>query len=230
MLVFPAFILALPSVPLPGDTSFPVLHIALLLQLIILHLPNSPSLPVAINPKNAIPLSTLILRGATCVFMPVALFFLPAILLASFLVSASLTDTLLLVLPRHLEVPIDTRISFFALFVTVVILQLGAFGMTFAMFPNLSSGASTSEWDRYSREVGLHARRTFVEALVRYEHYYFPMPFNILQLLVRVPCVGLSWFGYPVAPYMRSMERVLWRVSVGLIGAVISSFWLWGLV
>lgn len=231
MLVLPAFLLTLPSVPLPGSTSFSVLHVAFLLQLTLLHLPNSPSLPVAINPKDTIPLSTLLLRGATCVFVPVALFFLPALLLAAYLVSASLADTFLLVLPKHLEAPIDSRLSFFVLLIAVVVSLLGALGMTFAIFPTLvSSSASTSKWDRYSQEIGLHARRTFVEALVQYDYYYFPIPFNMLQVLVRVPCTVFSWFGHPVIPYMKSMERGLWRASVGLIGAVISSLWLWGLV
>src|SRR5882757_5098383 len=35
MLVFPAFVMTLPSVPLPGNVSFSVLHIALLLQLVL---------------------------------------------------------------------------------------------------------------------------------------------------------------------------------------------------
>jgi hypothetical protein len=98
--------------------------------------------------------------------------------------------------------------------------------MSYAMFPTVvSSSASTSKWDRYSREIGLHARRTFVEALVQYELYRFPVPFNMLQLLVRVPYVALSWLGYPVTPYMKSMERAVWRASVGLVGAVISTLW-----
>jgi len=232
ILVFPAFILTLPSVPLPGYTSFSMLHIALLLQLIILHLPNSPSLPVAITPKHTIPLSMLLLHGATSVFMPVMLFFLPALLLAAFLVSASLADTFILVLPKHLEAPpIDSRFSFFVLSITVIFLLLGALVTTSAMFPTLaSSSASTSKWDRYSREIGLRSRRAFVEALVKYEHDRFPVPFNILQLLVRVPCVALSWLGHPAAPFMKSVEKALWRVTVGLIGAVVSGLWLWGLI
>lgn len=233
ILVFSAFILTLPSVPLPGYTSFSMLHIALLLQLILLHLPDSPSLPVAIIPKHSIPLSMLLLHGATSVFMPVMLFFLPALLLAAFLVSASLADTFLLVLPKHLvESPaIDTRFSFFVLSITVVFSLLGALVTTSAMFPTLaSSSASTSKWDRYSREIGLRSRRTFVEALVQYEHYRFPVPFNILQLLVRVPCAALSWLGHPATPFMKSVEKVLWRATVGLIGAVVSSLWLWGLI
>ncbi|KAG1755095.1 uncharacterized protein EDB91DRAFT_1097264 [Suillus paluster] len=231
MLVFPAFISTLPSVPIPGDVSFSVLHIALLLQLLLLHLPYSPSLPVAVKPENVIPLSTLLWHGATRIFMPVTLFFFPVLLLAAFLVSASLVDTSLSVLPNFLEVtPMDSRFSFFVLFITVIVLLLGGLGMTFAMFPTLaSSTASKSRWDCYSREIGLHARRSFVQALVQYEHYYFPVPFNMIQLLVRVPCVVLSGLGHPVTSYMKSVERVLWRISVGLIGAVISSFWLWGL-
>lgn len=227
MLVFPAFIMTLPSVPLPGNTSFSVLHIAFLLQLTLLHLPNSPSLPVAIYPKKAIPLSTLFLHGATSVFMPVIIFFLPALLLAAFLVSASLTNAFLPVLPKYLDVPpMDSRFSFFTLFITVVVSLLGALAMSYAMFPTVvSSSASTSKWDHYSREIGLHARRTFVEALVQYELHRFPVPFNMLQLLVRVPYVALSWLGYPVTPYMKSMERAVWRASVGLVGAVISTLW-----
>ncbi|KAG1894843.1 uncharacterized protein F5891DRAFT_703429 [Suillus fuscotomentosus] len=52
--------MTLPSVPLPGNVPFSVLHIALLLQLVLLHLPNSPSLPSAIKPESTIPLSTLL--------------------------------------------------------------------------------------------------------------------------------------------------------------------------
>lgn len=231
MLVFPAFVMTLPSVPLPGNVSFSVLHIALLLQLVLLHLPDSPSLPVAVKPESAIPLSTLLSHGATRIVIPVTLFFFPVLLLATFLVSASLVDNPLLVLTNSLEVtPMDSRSSFFILFITVIILLLGGLGVTLAMFPTLaSSTTSTSGWDRYSREIGLHARRSFVEALVQYEPYYFPVPFNLLQLVVRVPCMVFSGLGHPVTPYIKSIERVLWRVIVGLIGAVISGFWLWGL-
>ncbi|KAG1834578.1 hypothetical protein EV424DRAFT_663787 [Suillus variegatus] len=231
MLVFPAFVMTLPSVPLPGNVSFSVLHIALLLQLVLLHLPNSPSLPSAIKPESTIPLSTLLSHGATRIVIPVTLFFFPVLLLTTFLVSASLVDTPLLVLTNSLEVaPMDSRFSFFILFITVIMLLLGGLGVALAMFPTLASSAtSTSKWDHYSREIGLHARRSFVEALVQYEPYYFPVPFNLLQLVVRVPCIAFSWLGHPVIPYTESVERVLWRVSVGLIGAVISGFWLWGL-
>lgn len=232
MLVFPAFAMTLPSVPLPGNVSFSVLHIALLLQLVLLHLPTSPSLPAAVKPESTIPLSTLLSHGAMHIVIPVTLFFFPVLLLATFLVSASLVDTPLTVLANFLEAtPMDSRLSFFVLFITVIMLLLGGFGVTLAMFPALTlSTASTSRWDRYSREIGLHARRSFVEALVQYEPYYFPVPFNLLQLVVRVPCMVFSGLGYPVTPYVESMERVLWRVSVGLIGAVVSGFWLWGLM
>lgn len=231
MLVFPAFAMTLPSVPLPGNVSFSVLHIALLLQLVLLHLPNSPSLPAAVNPENAIPLSTLLSHGATRIVIPITLFFFPVLILATFLVSASLVDNPLSMLTNSLEVtPMDSRLSFFILFVTVIMLLLGGIGVTLAMFPTMvSPTTSTSRWDRYSREIGFHARRSFVEALVQYEPYYFPVPFNLLQLVVRVPCMVFSGLGRPVTPYIKFMERVLWRVSVGLIGAVISGFWLWGL-
>lgn len=227
MLVFPAFIMTLPSVPLPGNVSFSVLHTALLLQLVLLHLPNSPSLPAMVKPESAIPLSTLFSHGATRIVIPVALFFFPVLLLATFLVSASLVDTPLSVLTNSLEVsPMDSRFSFFFLFITVIMTLLGGLGVTLVMFPTLSSSTvSTSTWDRYSREIGLHARRSFVEALVQYEPYYFPVPFNLLQLIVRVPCMVFSGLGHPVTPYIKSMERVLWRFSVGLIGVVISGFW-----
>lgn len=227
MLVFPAFVTTLPSVPLPGNVSFSVLHTALLLQLVLLHLPNSPSLPAMVKPESAIPLSTLFSRGATRIVIPVALFFFPVLLLATFLVSASLVDTPLSVLTNSLEVsPMDSRFSFFFLFITVIMTLLGGLGVTLVMFPTLSSSTiSTSRWDRYSREIGLHARRSFVEALVQYEPYYFPVPFNLLQLIVRVPCMVFSGLGHPVTPYIKSMERVLWRFSVGLIGVVISGFW-----
>lgn len=227
MLVFPAFVTTLPSVPLPGNVSFSVLHTALLLQLVLLHLPNSPSLPAMVKPESAIPLSTLFSHGATRIVIPVALFFFPVLLLATFLVSASLVDTPLSVLTNSLEVsPMDSRFSFFFLFITVIMTLLGGLGVTLVMFPTLSSSTvSTSTWDRYSREIGLHARRSFVEALVQYEPYYFPVPFNLLQLIVRVPCMVFSGLGHPVTPYIKSMERVLWRFSVGLIGVVISGFW-----
>jgi hypothetical protein len=131
------------------------------------------------------------------------------------------------VLTNFLEVsPMDSRFSFFFLFITVIMTLLGGLGVTLVMFPTLSSSTiSTSRWDRYSREIGLHARRSFVEALVQYEPYYFPVPFNLLQLIVRVPCMVFSGLGHPVTPYIKSMERVLWRFSVGLIGVVISGFW-----
>jgi len=237
ILVLLSFVFALPSVPLPSDTSFMVLYIALAVQILFLHFPHPPS-PLFLFPcHQSLPLSVILTHSMSHMFIPIVLFFLPVLLLAALLLSLSLADsTLKLSLTNMLDPsPMHTRAVFLALFAAAVILLLLCLIMGAAKFPSLSVADKSvtpygQSWDRYSRRVGLDARRAFVRALLRYSNpYYFPPPLNLLHLLfVRLPCTVLSVFGKSgPSLHLEVVEQILWRVTVGPFVGVIAGIWLW---
>lgn len=94
LLTLLAFAVCLPSVPRPQDGAYSVVLLAVSLHLLQLHLPRAPS-PLFILPFDlALPLATLVQHGIFRIFIPVIAFFLPALLLALFLLSTSLSDLL----------------------------------------------------------------------------------------------------------------------------------------
>ncbi|KAH7915366.1 hypothetical protein BJ138DRAFT_121927 [Hygrophoropsis aurantiaca] len=227
VLIFLAFILRLPGVPTPGDLSFATLLLAFYFHTIVLHLPNAPGPMFLLNPQSALPLSSLLLHGVTQVFLPIAGYFLPALLFASWLVSNSMQDTFLAQIGFQ-ATPMDSRIIFLLLFATEILLILYAFGMGLLTFrPPLS--AHSSRWDRYSGTLGVQARKCFIRSLVTYEKYTFPPPFNLLQLLlIRAPATLLFLYKDGQFSSIRAADRVLWRITVGWIGLLMSGIWLWG--
>jgi hypothetical protein len=85
-------------------------------------------------------------------------------------------------------------------------------------------------WDRYSAAVGLRSRRTFVTAVAAYsEPYYFPPPFNLLQILfVHLPRFLLELFGWKESPVAEWVECVLWYLTSGpLTFVMVAVCWPW---
>jgi hypothetical protein len=237
VLVWLAFGFSLPSVPNPGDASFIILHIALVIQIMFLHFPHPPS-PLFLFPcHQSLPLSVLLTHSMAHMFVPVLAFFLPAILLAACLLSLSLAgETLGFFLTETLDPsPIQTRTGFLILFAVMVLLLLICLIIGAAKFPSISQTDQSvipygQRWDRYSQRVGLDARRAFIHALVRYsKSYYFPPPFNILQLLfVWIPWAILSVFGKKGrSAHLETVERILWRATAGPFVGLIAGIWLW---
>lgn len=226
ILVLLGFLLTLPSAPLPGSLSFIFLHVALMVHVVSLHLPYPPSIVYLLYPSAFVPLSTLLVQGTLRIFFPITLFLLPALLLTSYLVSASLADTTLQ-LSNLNPAPMDSRTSFSIFFLLVFCLFL------FAIFTSISVAEMTfvtsgEPWDRYTPAVGKLARQRFYCTVIRHTgHVFFP-PFNLLRLALFVLTFVCSIFGYPRAPMAKRVEIIIWRASVGLLGAVVASIWLWG--
>lgn len=240
LLVLFSFMFSLPSVPFPDETLYMVLYLALALQIMFLHFPHPPS-PLFLLPVHwSLPLSVLLTYSVSHMFLPVILFFLPVTLLAVLLLSASLADTTLkfFSLMTLDPSPLQTRTVFLILLAAVLLLLLLSLIVGAAKFPSISMTADNSrsphgqKWDRYSRRVGLGARKAFIRALVRYSQpYYFPPPLNLLHLIfVRFPWLVLSLFGQN-GPFLHLevAERMLWRVTVGPVIWVVAGIWFWGL-
>ncbi|KAG6333608.1 hypothetical protein ID866_5479 [Astraeus odoratus] len=230
VLVFLAFALTLPSAPLPGSMAFISLNVALALHVIALHLPYPPSITYLLYPSINVPLSVLLVQLATRILLPSVIFFLPALLFTWYLLSVSLSDTLLHRLVGGDPTPIDTRTS---LFLLSLVVAFGLLASVIAAFTaaDMSSSTANEYWDRYTPAVGQLARKTFYRTVARYTgHVFFP-PFNILQLaLVTTPSLFHLIFGSPRMSLIKKAEIYVWRASVGMLGAVVAGIWLWGLI
>ena len=224
LLILLAFVFTLPSEPLPGSLTFVFLHLALIVHVVSLHLPYPPSIVYLLYPSISVPLSSLLVQSAIRLLLPLMLFFLPALLFATCLVSASLTYS-----PPFFvnEVPMDTRASFFLLFVLVVSASLFSFSVSLSA-TDMSLPTSAEPWDRYTPVVGRSARKMFYRAVARYTgHTFFP-PFNVLLLITVIPAFFRQLLGYPRLHVLKEMQMFLWRISVGILAVVVGCIWLWG--
>jgi hypothetical protein len=237
VLVWFSFAFSLPSVPHPGNTSFIILHIALLVQIMLLHYPQPPSPLYLIPCYQSLPLSILLTHSMSRMLVPIVLFFLPVLLLATLLLSFSLADEgfKFFFLETLDPSPMQTRTVFLVLFAIVTLLLLLSLFVGAAKYPSLSDADQSmtpfgQRWNRYSRRIGLDARGAFVHTLLRYSKpYYFPPPLNLLHLLfVRLPGAVWSLFGMKEpSPHLEAVERILWRISVGPIAGATAGIWLW---
>lgn len=223
-----AFIFTLPSAPFPGDTSYSFLLGALLLHVLLLHLPRTPSPIFLFSPEGTLPLATVLWHEFTRTIYPCLIFFLPATILASFFLFIALEDSI----PHFLGVftlsepaPMEIRIAFsllwiiLMLFTTISAALLVLFNASFRS----TSSQPVCSWDRYSVGVGLRSRKTFVAAVVAHsEQYYFPPPFNILQsLFVHLPRLLLRLFGWKEFPVTEQIEGILWYLTSGPLTFVV---------
>ena len=230
-----AFIFTLPSAPLPGDTSYSSLLGALLFHVLLLHLPQTPSPIFLFSPEVTLPLATVLWHEFTRAIYPCLLFFLPATILASFFLSIALEDSI----PHFLGIftllepaPMEIRMAFSVLWIILVLFTMIS-AVLLVLF-NASFISTSSQpvcsWDRYFVAVGLRSRRTFVAAVVAYsEPYYFPPPFNLLQILfVHLPRLLLRLFGWKGSPVTEQIEGVLWYLTTGpLTFVVVVVCWPW---
>jgi hypothetical protein len=223
-----AFFFTLRSAPFPGDTSYSFLLGALLLHVLLLHLPRTPSPIFLFTPKVTLPLATILWHEFTGTIYPCLLFFLPATILASFFLSIALEDSI----PHFLGVftllepaPMETRITFFVLWIILVLFMIISAALLVLFNASFLSTSSqpVCSWDRYSVAVGLQSRRTFMAAVAAYsEPYYFPPPFNILQILfVHLPRLLLRLFGWKESPVTEQIEGVLWYLTTGPLTFVV---------
>jgi hypothetical protein len=234
VLVAGAFLLSLPETPYPGDTSYSLLLGALILHVLLLHLPRAPSPNFLVSPQVTLPLATLLWHQFTRTLYPCILFYLPAMSLASFFLSIALKDSIphfpiVFTLPQ--AAPMETRVAFSALWCIIVFLMITS-SVLFVLFSAslLSISSQTiSPWDRYSVAVGLQSRRIFATAVATYSvPYYFPPPFNLLQILfVNIPQHLSRIFGWKLSPVNEQIEGILWHLTTGLLAFVVAGCWLW---
>ena len=233
-----AFLFTLSSAPFPGDTSYNLLLGALLLHVLLLHVPRTPSPIFLLSPEVTLPLATVLWHEFTRTLYPCFLFFLPATILASFFLSIALEDSIPhfpTVLTLLEPAPIEIRITFSVLWIILMLFMMIS-AVLLVLFN--ASFLSTSfqpiySWDRYSVAVGLRSRRTFVTAVAAYsEPCYFPPPFNLLQILfVHLPHLLLQLFGWKEFLITEEIEGVLWYLTTGpLTFVVLAVCWPWTVV
>ena len=222
LLVPLAFLTSFPSVPLPGSLSFSILLWALVLLVLRLHFPRTPSPLFLLSHHKMLPFIIFLFHGLSQAIFPPVLLFLPAFLIVSFLLSFSLTDLFLKITIAQLHLanmlpspaPMETRIAFLYLFSIIAILLISSVLLLGAR-PPLLSQRKPEHWDRYSPRVGHAARKTLLNAFKSYPGLYtFPPPFNIILLLVWIPRT-IARFLRGGDVYGVQVERILWRCTVG---------------
>ena len=234
VLVAGAFLFSLPQNPLPGDTSYSILICALLLHVLLLHLPRTPSPNFLFSPEVTLPLATLLCHEFTRTLYPGVLFYLPATLLTSFFLSIALEDSI----PHFLTfstfagpAPMEVRVTFTVLWSMLISFMIGSSVLLVLFSASLLpiSSQPICPWDKYSVAVGLRSRRIFATAVAAYSApYYFPPPFNLLQiLLVHIPWRLLRLLGRKESPVVEQVERILWNLTTGLLAFIVAGCWLW---
>lgn len=233
LLVLSAFLSSLPSFPSSGDTSYILLLVALVLHILLLHLPRPPSPNFFVNAHISLPLSTLLWYEFTRTVCSALVFYFPAFLLSCYLVSLSLADSIphFPRIQNLIAAPIETRQAFAVLWAIVVYLICVSIGLLVLFSASLLSLSNrpSNPWDRFSRPVGLQARRIFIFTVAMYNTpYFFPPPFNLIQLIfIRLPVIALHLAGQKEPLFMRVVESMLWRCTVGFISGPLTGFWLW---
>ncbi|KAJ3553179.1 hypothetical protein NM688_g3753 [Phlebia brevispora] len=219
VLLLVAFLSALPFAPSSEDTSYSVILLSLSLHVLQLQLPYPPGPLHLFPPDQALPVAILIWHGVSRVFFPVVIFFLPGLMLALFLLSTSLSDTLFqpfVLLTLHPS-PMEARTVFLVLFALLFILLLCSLLVLALIYPSVTFGPpAISVWDRYSRSIGVEARRNFARTVIMYSNAYrFIPPFNILEfMLSQFPALLLRLTGrkraesWPIGP-----RQILWRIT-----------------
>ncbi|KAI0004292.1 hypothetical protein BJV74DRAFT_810441 [Russula compacta] len=227
-----AFFFTLPSTPFPGDTAYSILLGALLLHVLLLHLPRTPSPNFLLSPDVTLPLATLLCHEFPRILYPCVFFFLPATMLASFFLSIALQDSIppfLAVFTLMEPAPMEIRIAFSVLWITFMLLITisSVLLMPFSVSFLSTSSQPVCSWDRYTAAVGLRSRRIFATAVAVYSvPYYFPPPFNLLQILfVHIPHLLSQLFGWKGSPVIKHIEGILWGLTTGPLASVVAACW-----
>lgn len=231
LLAFLCFVVS--RAPVPGETSYMLTLLAILLNVLQLHIPY-PSSPIhLLQPREILPLSTFLLDGFTTISIPVILFFVPLLIISSYLLSSALVDTWPTI--DLGPAPMEARVVFLSFCAVTLLLTTSSLAFAILSSSQLAQGNSgpTDRWDRYSQRVGLKSRRIFVRTVAKYNSpSYFPVPFNLISLvLVRIPQMMIlllrksEWI-----TTFNKLETALWSVLVLPFSCVLAGVWLWGYV
>ncbi|KAJ3719694.1 hypothetical protein C8R42DRAFT_722406 [Lentinula raphanica] len=216
-----AFIVKLPSTPLPSDFAFNLLLLSLALLLIQLYLPFPPNPFLLFRPDLSLPLAVLIVNRVFGTILKVVSFFLPILLLSVVFLSVALSDVFLLI--DLAPAPMQTRELFLILAVSNFILMVLA--VLVLVSTSTFSRETKSPWDRYSIAIGRRARIEFYNSVIQYSKPYpFPPPFNILYfVLISIPTYVLPHFDISTS-FFFALQKNLWRIIVGPFVAVARLF------
>lgn len=206
-------------------------------ELIFLHFPSRNSPLHLFRPEQVLPLAVLAWRGLYALLIP-TVFFIPGLVISFTLFVQTFQHwglwTLASRFANDLGGPTDTQVAFFYLLFTIFLFTFTSLIYAVVVNPFLaaSRGPESSSWDRYTRPVGLDARRAFIRAVQVYgTGHYMPAPLNLVQVLfVHVPRFALNVFGKQgAAKKLEGVDRAVWRIMVAPAAFVVSGFWLWHL-
>ena len=231
LLAFLCFVVS--RAPSPGETSYSLTLLAILLAILQLHLPY-PSSPIhLLPPQYILPLSNFLLDGFTTISAPVILFFTPLLIISSYLLSSALAD----VYPTFSlqPAPMEARAVFltFSAFVLLLTISSLAFAISSSSQPAQGTTGPPDRWDCYTLRVGLESRKIFARTVAKYSSpSYFPAPLNLLSLvLVRIPKIIILLLRKPEwIAGIEKLETALWSVLVLPLSCILAGFWLWGYV
>lgn len=232
-----SFLSWFPDTPGFGSTGLAGVLYAVYLEVIYLHLPTQPNSPLSLlRPDQVLPLAVLSWRGLRSLLMP-PLFFFPGLVLSFVLFTQSFEPWIPRIWSFATNVgggPTDTQVMFLFLFFTFFLLLCLSliYGLIASPFLATSQDLEPSAWDRYTRPVGMEARRAFIRNVRLYgADNYIPAPLNLLRVvLVRIPQIALMVLRKRgAANRIATLDKSLWRITMGPLGVVVSTLWLWHL-
>jgi hypothetical protein len=232
-----AFAISPSTLPLPGSLRFYVLLCVIVLQFFMYHIPTiAPSPLLLVKHQRSFPLAMFLSKGLARIICPLFRFYFLIALVTSIAFSISMSGPLtgplgyihnfyaMLYLPgSDLPIigvaPMDTRICFLVLSVTVWLLILSSAYLIGSSTPIVCTNpvicSSSSAWDIYSQEIGHIARVASYRVTVAYAtDYPFPPPLSLIELfLVTIPVAFIRLFGN--AQFKRAtIARPVWNVTV----------------
>ncbi|XP_006454487.1 hypothetical protein AGABI2DRAFT_114242 [Agaricus bisporus var. bisporus H97] len=248
-LTLAAFAPSLPSLPLPGSAGFGILLWVIFVRILAYHITTVfPNPLFLISHQRSFPLALFLANGLGRIIRPLFLFYLPVMLVACFALSISLSGPITgpLMYSRSFQAfiipsvpdpliigaaPMDTRMVFFLLSVTVLLFVLASAFILATSTPIASKHSTvfhaSSTLDSYSPEIGHLARVISYHATATYSvDYYFPPPFKIFELfLVIIPVSLIRIFGHSQFNRAVIASRV-WYITVQPFLIIITPFWL----
>lgn len=236
-LVFLSLLLRFPHAPTNHSSELSCILLSMYVDFIFLHFPFHNSPLHLLRPEKVLPLAVLAWRGLHALFIP-TVFFLPGLMITFTLFGQSLRNWSLWALasltPHDMSGPTDTQWTFLCLLFTLFLFTFTSLIYAATVNPHLaaSRGPETSAWDRYTRSVGLDARRAFIRTVRVYgADNYLPAPLNLVQVIfVRTLRYVLNLIGARgAAKKLEGVDRVVWRIMVTPFAFLISGLWLWHL-
>lgn len=217
-----------------NDNTYILLLLSLSIHIVQIQLPLHPSSVLLFPSNRMLPISCIFNVIITQIFLPALLFFLPVLIIVSFLLSLSLSDVFFLFASSSsAPAPENARVAF--LMLGSLILALFSC-LTTCMVLASPSVASTRRailpWDAYGPKVAIQTRKAFLKAVLHYSTpFLFPPPFNLLEfLLIDIPYGAMVILKRKdlAETFRTSATLFLWTATIFPLVLLFASFWLWG--